>query len=153
MWFRDINTPDVAHIAANMREWDRREIFATRFGDDIDEFVLEASSRGPLAWTVGLGNEPIAAFGCHQCWPGMWSLWFFATDKLDTIGLSVTRLIIRAILPAIRGDDTRRIECRSMEGHDDAQRWLTVIGATREATLKGFGRDGDDFHVYTWEPR
>ena len=46
-----------------------------------------------------------------------------------------------------------RLECRSMEGHVEAQRWLETIGATREATLHGYGREGEDFHVYTWEKR
>lgn len=151
MWFRDIDRAGVAAVAARMREWDRREIFATRFGDDEEAFVDDVMASGPLAWVAGLGDEPIAAFGCRELWPGMWSMWFFATDSLTKIGLSMTKLIVRVIVPSIKSFGARRMECRSMEGHDDAQRWLKVIGANRESTLKGYGREGQDFHVYAWE--
>jgi hypothetical protein len=63
----------------------------------------------------------------------------------------VTKLIVRDIVPMMWDGGARRLECRSMEGHVEAQRWLETIGARREATLKAYGREGEDFHVYTWE--
>lgn len=38
-----------------------------------------------------------------------------------------------------------------MDGHIEAQEWLETLGAKREGTLKRYGRDGEDFHVYVWE--
>ena len=37
-----------------------------------------------------------------------------------------------------------------MEGHVVAQRWLEALGAHRESTAYGFGRNGEDFHTYVW---
>jgi hypothetical protein len=151
MWFRDLDRASATAVAAGMREWDRREIFATRFSDDIEDFVDDVMASGPLAWVSGLGDEPIAVFGCRELWKGVWSMWLFATDSLDKIGLSMTKLIVRVIVPSIKSFGAHRMECRSMEGHEDAQRWLKVIGANLESTLKGYGREGQNFHVFTWE--
>ena len=63
----------------------------------------------------------------------------------------MTKLIVRHIVPMLWEVGAHRLEARSMEGHHDAQRWLEVIGARREGTLKGYGREGQDFHVYAWE--
>jgi RimJ/RimL family protein N-acetyltransferase len=139
----------VHHVAHNMREWDRREIFATRFDDDSSALADIALASTRVSWVAGI-DAPIAAFGCSPMWPGVWSMWLFATDDFRHIGFPVTKLIVRSIVPMLFEAGAHRLEARSMEGHEDAQRWLEVIGAQREATLHGYGRDGQDFHVFTW---
>lgn len=154
MWVERIaNDPTlIIPVAMNMREADKREILANRCGDDLLAVANDAAAMGQtLGWVAGLGDKPIAAFGCFEMWPGVWSMWLFATDDFHQIGLSVTKLVTRQIVPMLWESGAHRLEARSMEGHHDAQRWLEVIGARREATLKGYGRDGDDFHVYTWD--
>lgn len=154
MWVERLHDqPDaLLYVARNMREWDRREIFATRHDDDPLALAEDALSFGRIAWVAGLGAVPIAAFGCAPMWRGVWSLWLFATDDFPRIGISVTRLVTRTIVPMMIESGAHRLEARSMEGHTDAQRWLEVIGAKREGgPLKGFGRDGQDFHIYTWD--
>ena len=154
MRLSSLSAPAVTHVITNMREWDRREIFATKFygreGEQLHEAVMNA---GPVSWVAYHEMEPVAVFGCAPMWPGVWSMWFFATDSLPKIGMGVTKLIIRYIVPMLWEGGAHRLECRSMEGHVEAQRWLETIGATREATLHGYGREGEDFHVYTWEKR
>lgn len=154
MWIDQISArPElVAPIALAMRDWDRREIFATRRDDDPLAIAAECAAMGEVAWVAGL-EKPIAAFGCFQQWPGVWSMWLFATDEFRRIGIQMTKLIVRSIIPMLFEAGAHRLEARSMEGHEDAQRWLEVIGAKREATLHGYGRDGQDFHVYTWGAR
>jgi hypothetical protein len=152
MWVENIHDrPDlVLPVVLSMREWDRREIYANRFDENPLKLADEAVAMGQNAgWVAGL-EEPIAAFGCFEMWPGVWSMWLFATDDFPQIGLSVTKLITRQIVPTLWEVGAHRLEARSMEGHHDAQRWLEVIGAEREGTLKGYGKGGEDFHVYTW---
>ena len=138
------------HVIDNMREWDRREIFATRTGEDNIQLLEDVLNLPGPAWMASKGG-PIALFGCAPLWPGVWSMWFFATDNLHQIGIGVTRVIIKAIVPMLWEGGAHRLECRSMEGHTQAQDWLEVIGARRECTLARFGREGEDFHVYVWE--
>lgn len=153
MWLKRItDNPGLVYpVAMNMRDWDAREIFANRFHDDREQIARDAVRMGEtVGWVSGL-ERPIAAFGCFQMWPGVWSMWLFATDEFRHIGISMTKLIVRHIVPMLWNAGAHRLEARSMEGHHDAQRWLEVIGARREGTLKGYGRDGQDFYVYAWE--
>jgi hypothetical protein len=153
MWLERIaNRPDlVLPVAEQMRESDRREIFATRWDDDTAALAGEAVELGRLVgWVSGL-ERPIAAFGCYEMWPNVYSMWLFATDDFRRIGISMTKLITRSIVPMLFKAGAHRLEARSMEGHHEAQRWLEMIGAKREATLRGYGREGQDFHVYAWE--
>lgn len=144
-----MTTEAVRYVAENMRPWDRREIFATRIGDSTDSFVADVMETGPVSWVAGT-DRPIAVYGAAPLWRGVWAVWFFATDEIGEIGLAVTRMIRNAIIPKLFETGAHRLECRSMEGHEDAQRWLEVLGAHREATLKSYGRDGQDFHIYAW---
>ena len=151
MWMHELKDyPELlAPVIANMREWDRREIFATLDGDDAD--LAEAvGGAGPVTWVAGKGDQPIAVFGCRPMWPGVWSMWFFATDEIDNIGLAVTKVIKNGIVPMLFAEGAHRLECRSMKGHTEAQRWLTVLGAKREGRLKAFGRGREDFYTYVW---
>ncbi|API60531.1 hypothetical protein BSL82_15610 [Tardibacter chloracetimidivorans] len=150
MFIEPLSAPKVRHIVTHMREWDHREIFATSFSEDPDGMVESVMSTGAVSWVAGL-KEPIATWGAAPCWPGVWSLWMFATDDFRQIGLSVTKFIRRTMIPTLWADGAHRLECRSMEGHVEAQRWLGALGAQRECTLKRYGKNGDDFHIYTWE--
>ena len=140
-------------IVGKMREWDRREIFATRANDDTEQFLDDVMNAGPVKWIAGREDLPIAIYGCKQMWPGVWSMWFFATDNFGQIGLSVTRRIVRSIVPMLFANGAHRLECRSMEGHDDAHKWLEQLGASYESTLKGYGRGGEHFRAYAWVRR
>lgn len=152
MRLADLTENAVRHVVENMREWDRREIFATKFhGREEDQLIEAVMASGPVSWVAYNQLEPIAVFGCMPMWPGAWSMWFFATDKLPTIGLGVTKLIIRYIVPMLWDGGARRLQCYSMEGHVEAHRWLETLGAKRAATFPDFGREGETFHAYVWE--
>ena len=136
------------YVALRMRAYDAEEIFAIRRNDDREEIAHAAASRAPYAWAAGLDGRPIACLGVVECWPGMWESWMFATDDFDRIGKRLTRFARRSIIPAVRAAGGHRLQCHSMEGHTVAHRWLDSFGAVREATLRAYGRGGQDFHVY-----
>lgn len=141
-------------VIERMRDWDRREVFATRFDDDETALLREMSVgalHGQQAWIAGRDDCPVAVYGHLPLWPGVWSMWLVATDNFRSIGKSMTRQVRDVILPALFGAGAHRLECRSMEGHSDAHRWLELLGARREATHRGYGRGGEDFHLYVWE--
>lgn len=152
MWLLPLQEhPGLAlHVIERMRAWDRREIFATRSDDSDAAFLCAVLATGDVSWIAGEGEEPIAVFGCAPVWPGVWSMWFLATDELSKIGLSVTKFVMRRIIPGLFERGAHRLECRSMEGHGDAHRWLETLGAHRESTLREYGRSREDFRVYVW---
>lgn len=153
MWVKTIHdSPELVRpVIEAMRADDRHEIFACRNSDCDDALERDVLSLGPISWVAGNDSGPIALFGCETMWPGVFSMWLFATDNFPQIRFSMTKLVKRDIVPMMFDAGAHRLEARSIEGHTTAQRWLERLGAAREATLVGYGRNREDFHIYTWE--
>lgn len=133
-------------VVANMRACDRREIEATNWNLDslaeqvvmLREFAFFASHRG----------RPAAVIGAAPMWPGVWSVFAFGTDDFQRVGLRLTKFAARFIIPAIEGSGGHRMECASIDGHDEAHRWLESLGFHRECSMPRYGRGGETFHRY-----
>lgn len=141
---------DVAEVARNMREWDKREIYATRWEADPQALARDCMSSGDFAYTFWYEGAPIAAMGLIPMHPGVWNAWMFATDEFPKIGLMVTKFAKRVLFPSLLGQRAHRIFALSMVGHEDAQRWLVSLGAKPEARLANYGKGREDFVVYAW---
>lgn len=144
-----INHSDLLYVADNMREWDRREVFATRWDDNAAELVDVIMAGGEFGWVAG-EDLPIAAFGAVPTWQGNWQVWMFATDRWPEVALGVTRFIKKVMIPALEEAGCHRAECRSMEGHEVAHKWLESLGADKESELPNYGRNGETFYLYRW---
>jgi hypothetical protein len=144
-----LNLADLTTIAENMRPWDRAEIFATRWNDSVDELARDAMSSYDFGWIASHEGTPVCAIGGIPIHPGVWSVWMFATPDFEKIRVSLTRFALRQIKPVLM-DVSRRVECRSMEGHQDAQKWLEFLGMSREAVLPQYGRNGETFLLYSY---
>lgn len=142
---------DVLYITHHLRDWDRKELFATRFDDDPDRLAMDVMGWGPFWWVAGQ-DRAIAVVGATQLWPGVWSAGMFATDEFPKIGLSLTKFVRQRMIPALVQEGIKRAECRSIEGHSMAHRWLEVLGARREGDgHRSFGKGGETFFTYAWE--
>lgn len=137
----------VMQVAVNMREWDYKEIYATRWNNNPADLVADCMFARRFGWIAGL-DQPIAVIGALPTHPGNWQVFMFATDEICRIGLPLTKFAKFAIVPALKAVGARRLECKSMKGHRDAQRWLEVLGGKREARLPGYGRNGETFYQY-----
>ncbi len=145
---------DLLYVAHNMREWDRREIFATRFADDSEALALDCWRHRDSAFIARPAEgPPVAAVGAIERWPNVWSVWMFATDDIGKAGLSLHRFVVRDMIPTLRGAGARRADCMSLDGHTDAHRWLTALGARRTSEpFRNWGRNGETFWQFYWEP-
>lgn len=144
----------VRYIARNMREWDRREIFALRSDDDPDALVDDMTPllRRAHAWTAHTdAGEPAAVFGAYERWPRRWSVFMFGTDSVPAIGLPLTRHVMRNVTPALEGLGMLQADCYSLDGHVDAQNWLRVLGFVEQSRLPNYGRDGETFLRFVWQ--
>src|SRR5690242_9422527 len=113
--------PALLYIASNMREWDRREIYATRWDDNPEKLADDCLKYG-FGW-VFVDDHPIAAVGAAPMHPGVWSVWCFGTDEFKKAGLGLTKHIKRVIIPTLAEKmGAHRAQCFSIEGHVDAQR-------------------------------
>ena len=143
---------DVLFVAQRMRAWDRREIFACRWDDDpeaLAQDTVRALARG-LAWCAHLEQTPVAVVGAVPCWPGVWQVAAFATDAFPRVALPLTRFIRCTLIPTLYEMGAHRAECRSLEGHMAAHRWLMALGARREAVHPEYGRAGETFVTFAW---
>lgn len=146
MAWRALNVKDLLAVARQMRASDRREIFATRFDDNIVDLVAELMAGDPLGAIIpARDGAAVAAIGASEMWPGNWSVWMFATDRWPEVAGAATRFALGRLRPALLGLKAHRAECRSMRDHPVAHRWLVRLGAQAEAVYPGFGRHGETF--------
>lgn len=141
----------VYHVAMNMRERDKKEIFATQWSDEPSMFATNVSKYGNFAF-VGHADdgEPVVCAGAVPLWNGVWSVWMFATDRFDEVALSAHRFAKKVFFPALDAAGWHRLECRSLDEHTVAHRWLELLGAKMESENLNYGKAGERFMVYCW---
>lgn len=149
MWLRKVTFPAALDVALRMREWDQREIFACRWNDNPADLARDCTAFPDFCWVAG-EERPIAVIGAQPMRPGVWCVFMFATDDFLKIRFSMTRFVKRVMVPALVQSGAHRAECHSMEGHTEAQAWLQALGAVRECTLVGYGRNGENFASFVW---
>ena len=145
-----LNEADLLYVADNMRALDADEVFATSWTDDRASLVAGILGGGEFGWIAGDGGLPIAAFGAVPSWNGVWQVWMFATDDWPKVAFEVTRFIKRIMIPSLEEVGCHRAECRSMDTHTVAHKWLKTLGADKESEMKHYGRDGQTFYLYCW---
>jgi hypothetical protein len=151
MTLAKLNEVDLDYVTHRLREDDLREVMATRWTDDPVALTSDIMSNGEFGWIAGTEDRvPVAAFGAIPVWNGVWEVWLIATEDWPKVALGVTKFIKKTMIPAMREAGVHRAQCRSIEGHETAHRWLEFLGAHRESTMPKFGRDGETFHLYCW---
>ena len=154
MILREAEPQDVFHVAANMRQRDYEEIDALRFTRDKKNLAADIADSLANFQTVYCvekePNNPIAIISYIPVRPGVWTLGMFATDKFKSIGLFLTKQIIRAIIPALNNARAHRVEAYSIEGYDEVHKWLKFLGLKEECTLRKYGKNGEDFKVFSY---
>lgn len=143
----------VLYVAKNMRAADSREIYATRWNDNPFTVVNDVMAYASFAW-VGWHNEkPCAVGGAGELHPGVFTMFFFATDDLPKIGLLATRFIKKNVIPTLFGQmGARRLQCDSHQDHTGAHAWLKVLGFRQESVKEAYGKDGADFYHFVCRP-
>ena len=145
------NLMALTYVAHNLREADADEVFACAIpGPDI--LAMNTLGCGPMQWMAWTDQTPVASWGGHEVWPGVWSVWMFATEFWPDVALSVTRHIKREMIPALIERGGHRGQCVSAADHKTAHAWLVSLGFEREGTLRNYGRRCQDFIQFAWRP-
>jgi hypothetical protein len=146
MILRPLTNDALLQVASVMRAADRSEIFATRFDDDPAALVDDLLAGDPVGAVIAAADGmPIAAIGGTEMWPGLWSLWMFATDRWPEVARGATRFAKYALWPALLALGLRRGECRSAASHVTAHRWIRHLGGIEESVHPAFGKGGETF--------
>lgn len=145
---------DILAVALAMRARDYDEFSALSFTDSREALAEVLAGRyadRDDTFCAYAGDDPVAVGAMVQSRPGVVTLMFFATDRLNEIGLALTKFITQRLFPAYRASGTHRIECVSLEGYDEVHRWIEVLGLRREAgPFHGFGKGGEAFVQFAW---
>lgn len=152
MYIRQAEPEEVFYVAKNMRERDFEEISALKYTDERDELayqIANATADFETVYVIG-DTEPVVIFSYIPVRPGVWNLGMFATDKFKSVSLYLTKRIIRDIIPALDRAKAHRVEAFSIEGYEEIHRWLRFLGLKEECTLSRYGKNGENFKVFSW---
>ena len=64
--------------------------------------------------------------------------------------MPLTRFITKNLFEKYRAKGVHRIECVSIDGYDEAYRWIKLLGLHHEAVLPGFGKNAEVFRSFAW---
>lgn len=136
----------VLHIARNMRERDRVEIYSLRREENPFHVVNDVMAWSNFAWVAWLDDLPQVVIGGAELRPGVWSMFCFGTDAFPRLALGLTRFAKHTIIPTIFGKlGGHRLQCDSHIEHKSAHKWLKMLGAHLESEKIGFGKDGSTY--------
>lgn len=138
----------VTYVAHNLRDADRAEMHAcaterARLADVIER-------RSVFAFCAFDDGVPTAIWGMLETRPGVGSAYAFGTDDWGRVVLPMVRQIRNFLAPWSRANGYHRIEAAALASRRDVARFMTLIGAQREALMKAFGAHGEDFILYRW---
>ncbi|OSI16506.1 hypothetical protein BWD09_07000 [Neisseria dentiae] len=132
------------YIAFNMREDDAREVLATQTSDYRHQFADECAAMG--GWClIDSGGIPVVMGGVFECWPNVGNAWCVATHDISKHGIEATKAAKFAINEK---QHLHRVQAFSADFHTVSHKWLECLGFSRGATLKKFGKRGEDFIVF-----
>ena len=142
---------DLAYVAENMREMDKKEILATRWTEDLIEVARDLVKLQGLGYLFCYDSVPVAVIGSTPVHPGVASAYMFATDDFPKVAKSVTKLARRVIFPALMSSGCHRVHSLVLAEYTEVRKWLRFLGANTETPLKHYGRNREDFVFMAWD--
>ena len=148
-WIRAATQEEILNVACRMRAADRREIAAGLWDASPEAIAHGLACPGRLVLVAGRSRaEAIVAIGWRA--PRLVDVAMFASDAFPQVALCLTRHLRRVVMPGLMERGVIRAECRSIEGHVAAHRWLLALGARPEAVLEDCGKDRERFVQFAW---
>lgn len=138
-----LNYDDALYLARNMREIDKREIYALMFEDSPEQFAQECVSIGGIC-IKDKNGVPFMMCGIHECWPHVGNAWMVATDAISQNGISATK-VARLL---VTNKHYHRIQAMSAVFHSVSHAWLKLLGFTPVYTARQFGKNKEDYIMF-----
>lgn len=148
---KPITAGAVEYLCRNMRELDAREIYNLQDHDNpfrLARDVVLAATYGKAA-IAEHGGKPAAIIGVSPLRAGIWSAWAFGTRDWSRCAIELTRYAANELRPFVIAR-AHRLQCESRVDHHDAHRWLQRLGARPDGLMRGYGRDGSDYIMFSW---
>lgn len=140
---------EILYVVNNMRKSSHEEIFAVTDATEA-EFAQGLHAAPGFKWVGYHDGMPAAIIGASPIHKGVWALFGFGTDDWIKIWREVTRCARRDMMTAVAETGAHRAHCVSMATHEDAHRWLRMLGATLETPMPAYGMNGEDYIMFAW---
>jgi hypothetical protein len=148
----EVSREGITHIVRNLRERDRREIFALRWNDDEEALINEICHVAGAMWKVwSWDHEPVAVNGVVPIRPGVVTACACGTDKWKYTLRAMTHWSRTWVIPALRASHYHRGEAHVLAANTDSRRWIESLGGQVECLLKNYGKDREDYLLYAWD--
>lgn len=102
------------------------------------------------SWVASVGGQPACAFGFQPFSAAVWMGWAWGTKAMIRTIPAVTRHCLAQEAKLI-DLGVRRLEVRTIKGHDVSQVWLSRLGCKYRCDLPDHGRDGETFELWAWQ--
>jgi hypothetical protein len=111
---------------------------------DPQQCALQLANHQGFKWTIYADGAPIAAGGFVPLRPGVWQDWMVTNPAVwaPKNWRSVTK-IVKRVMDAMLDGEAHRLQCVSMADRIQAHKWYSVLGLEAEATLHGYGANGE----------
>lgn len=141
----------VLHVALYIREVDRLELDAGMWAYDAPAVARATVGLSRFGGVAALDDgTPAAVVAAMETTPGVYDVGMYATEDWHKVALGLTRWGLRSLKPAMLAAGGHRAECRSIEWHHEAHRWLELLGFVREAVLPDVGKNRETFIQFAW---
>ncbi len=139
---------EVRQILNHLRPRDAFEL--SEYGFDLDSAAATFAAPCVLAKTFAHDGAAHAVVTFHALTPKALAVSLLATDHWPRVARAVLTWGVRVARPGLLSLGFERAECRTLEGHADAIRFLERLGFARECRIPHFGATGASFVQYTW---
>ncbi len=140
---------DIIYVSRHARDVDRRELCATSQVDDVMQFVAKTLVIPGPAFCCISNGVPVAVGGIALHSPMVGTAWMWGTDAFPSVAVLITRFCKAMINGLIADESTNRVQAFSADFHTESHRWLKAIGMTHEGTMRKYGKDGEDFYIFS----
>ena len=109
---------------------------------------LWAQAQNNPAFTLFYDDKPFLSFGFYELWGGVAEGWMVPSNRIERNPIVIGkagRAVFYHIGPAMQ---LRRLQFTVRSSHLQAVRFAEFVKFKREATLKEYGPEGDDYHIY-----
>ena len=148
----DRATPEtVLNAAKRISNVDKIDLGMVSFEENIEDIclsLLDMCDTSGYCWVFSYNGQPEAFYGVCETLPGIWSVFEFGTKNFYKIKYTVTKFIKKRVIPIVVAKNARKAVALV---RGDGNKWLQFLGANIEVVLKGWGKDGSNYTMLTWD--
>ena len=133
----------------NMRDQSREELFGASNATP-ESYAAGLIASAGFKWVAYHKQQPCALIGAVPEHTGVWGLFGLGTDDWVSVWRKVTIIAKRDMMAMVLGAGAHRAHCMSPATHVDTHKWLRFLGASHEAQMPAFGKQGEDYILFSW---